>query len=172
MSMPILREYQARSVAAGRDVVRSGKRRFVLYAPTGAGKTTIGMAFIAGVLAKGKRVAFVANRITLVGQASAQLSKAGIDHGVIQGQNTFGSHKPCIVCSIQTVARRGPRRAPSASVILVSERHFHSRAKIGIEDFHSSWNFRSLCPCIDCMVACIFAIKFDSEMAPRARLLD
>jgi len=120
MSMPILREYQARSVEAGRDVVRSGKRRFVLYAPTGAGKTTIGMAFIAGVLAKGKRVAFVANRITLVGQASAQLSKAGIDHGVIQGQNTFGSHKPCIVCSIQTVARRG---LPPVDLIVIDEAH-------------------------------------------------
>lgn len=120
MSMPTLRPYQAAGIEAGRDVLRQGKRRFVLFSATGSGKTIMGMAFISGALAKGKRVAFIANRITLVSQASHQLSKAGIHHGVIQGDNSFNTSANCIVCSIQTVARRG---LPPVDVIVIDEAH-------------------------------------------------
>lgn len=115
-----LRAYQSSAIDKCREHMASGLRRLVLYSATGSGKTIIGISFIASALAKGKRVAFIANRITLVGQASAQLTKAGIDHGIIQGQNTYGQHKPCIVCSIQTVARRG---LPNVDLIVIDEAH-------------------------------------------------
>lgn len=118
--MPVLRDYQTNAIEAGRAILRKGQRRFVLYSPTGSGKTVMGMSFIANALAKGKRVAFLANRITLVGQASAQLRRAGIDHGVIQGENSFNTGSACIVCSIQTVARRG---LPPVDVIVIDEGH-------------------------------------------------
>lgn len=117
----ILRDYQIRAIQAARDTVAGHKyRRLVIYSPTGSGKTILGMALIKGTLAKGKRVAFVANRIGLVKQASEQLTNAGIDHGIIQGQNTDGMHKPCMVCSIQTLARRG---SPDFDMWIIDESH-------------------------------------------------
>jgi 3-deoxy-D-manno-octulosonate 8-phosphate phosphatase (KDO 8-P phosphatase) len=56
----------------------------------------------------------------LIKQASEQFSRAGIDHGIIQGSNTFGTHKLCIVASIQTVARRG---LPPSDLIVIDEAH-------------------------------------------------
>lgn len=85
-----------------------------------SGKTVLGLGFIVGALNKGKRVAFLANRIHLIKQASEQFSRAGIDHGIIQGSNTFGTHKLCIVASIQTVARRG---LPPSDLIVIDEAH-------------------------------------------------
>jgi len=117
----MLRDYQIRALQQSRDVMsQQQKRRIVIYGATGSGKTMIGMAMIRGAMAKGKRIAFIANRIGLVRQASEQLSKAGIDHGIIQGQNTDGVHKPCVVCSIQTLARRG---LPPCDVIIIDECH-------------------------------------------------
>lgn len=119
--MFLLRDYQIRALQNARDVMASQrKRRVVMYSPTGSGKTVLGMAMIKGSLAKGKRIAFIANRIGLVKQASEQLSRAGIDHGIIQGQNTDGIHKPCLVCSIQTLARRG---VPDCDVFVIDEAH-------------------------------------------------
>lgn len=119
--MILLRDYQIRAIQLARETVSANRyRRLVIYSPTGSGKTVLGMAFIKGTLAKGKRVAFVANRIGLVKQASEQLTKAGIDHGIIQGQNTEGMHKPCMVCSIQTLARRG---SPDFDMWIIDEAH-------------------------------------------------
>ena len=120
MSMPVLRPYQQRGIEAGRAVLRKKKRRFAFYSPTGSGKTTMGMAFIASAMAKGKRVAFIANRIHLVSQASREFAKAGIQHGVIQGDNSFNTSAGCLVCSIQTVARRG---LPPVDLIIIDEGH-------------------------------------------------
>jgi DNA repair protein RadD len=116
-----LRDYQVRALQSTRDTMATQrKRRIVIYSPTGSGKTVLGMAMIKGAMAKGKRIAFIANRIGLVKQASEQLSRAGIDHGIIQGQNTDGVHKPCVVCSIQTLARRG---FPDCDVFVIDEAH-------------------------------------------------
>lgn len=102
-----LRDYQQQAMDSARCIVRSGKKRFVVYGPTGSGKTVLAEAFIRGAVEKGKKVAFVANRINLVGQASDHLNKAGIRHGIIQGDNTHSVNASVVVCSIQTVARRG-----------------------------------------------------------------
>lgn len=115
-----LRPYQTDTLDVLRRMFRDGMKRVVLYAPTGSGKTEMGMEMIRLARKNGKRVLFVCNRVELVGQASRRFYQAGIDHGVIQGQNTWNTGAGVLICSIQTLARRG---IPPADFILIDEAH-------------------------------------------------
>lgn len=119
--MKQLREYQVRTKDKLRESIRAGRNRIVVYLPTGGGKSVIALDLIKAIIGKGKRVAFIANRIGLVAQFSQKhLTPAGIHHGVIQGSNTHGLDRKCIVCSIQTVARRG---LPEVDYAIIDESH-------------------------------------------------
>gem|GEM_PF-497344 len=85
-----------------------------------SGKTEIAIAMIRSAISKGKRVAFVCNRVELVKQASDRFWQSGLDHGIVQGQNTLGTWKEILICSIQTLARRG---FPDMDLIVVDEAH-------------------------------------------------
>ena len=92
----------------------------MLCSPTGSGKSEMGMAMVKGALAKGKRVAFLCNRVHLVEQTSRRFTKAGIAHGVIQGANTTRGYENALIASIQTVARRG---LPDVQLMIIDESH-------------------------------------------------
>lgn len=136
-----LRPYQAAAIQAMRSCLAGGVLRQMLYSPTGSGKTEIGMSVIKGAVAKGKRVVFLCNRINLVGQASKRFYRAGIPHGVIQGDNTRNIDLPVIVASIQTVARRG---MPDCDLIVIDEAH----GVAGSKDFRQVIITRSAVPVI------------------------
>ena len=116
-----LREYQEQALAKLRASLAGGNRRVVLYSPTGSGKTEMGFAMITGALAKGKRVLFIANRKELVAQASRRLTRAGIAHGILQADNTRNLDAGVLVCSIDTIARRGV--PDDVGLILIDEAH-------------------------------------------------
>lgn len=118
--MTVLRGYQQTAIHSAKGIYAKGKRRFVIYGPTGSGKTILAESFIRGAIAKGSRVAFIANRIGLVLQASEHLARAGINHGIMQGQNTMFLDQPVLVCSIQTIDRRG---LPRVDLIVIDECH-------------------------------------------------
>lgn len=115
-----LRPYQFAAVQNLRLSLAGGVKRQMLCSPTGSGKTEIGMALVKGARAKGKRVAFLCNRVHLVEQTSRRFSKAGIAHGVIQGGNTARVYEHVLVASIQTVAKRG---MPAVDLIIIDEAH-------------------------------------------------
>jgi superfamily II DNA or RNA helicase len=116
----ILRPYQSAAINTARANFAAGIRRQLVYSPTGSGKTEIAISLIASAVAKGNRVAFVANRIGLVEQAARRLSLAGLEVGIVQGGNTRNLSAPVLACSIQTVARRG---LPDVDVIIIDEAH-------------------------------------------------
>ncbi len=116
----ILRPYQTTAINTARANFAAGIRRQLVYSPTGSGKTEIAIDIISSAVAKGNRVAFVANRIGLVEQAARRLTLAGLDVGIVQGDNTRNLSAPVLVCSIQTVARRG---LPDVDVIVIDEAH-------------------------------------------------
>jgi superfamily II DNA or RNA helicase len=94
--------------------------RLMLYSPTGSGKTEMAIMMVKLALTKGKRVIFLVNRIHLVEQASRRFYASGIEHGIIQSANTRDTHKPVLIGSIDTVARRG---FPDCDLILIDEAH-------------------------------------------------
>ncbi|KAB2968133.1 DEAD/DEAH box helicase family protein [Zoogloea sp.] len=110
-----LRRYQSTALDNLRSALARKTRLVLLYSPTGSGKTEMGMAMIRGAVGKGKRVAFIANRVELIAQASRRFLAAGIPHGILQGQNTIALDSQVLICSIQTVAKRGLPRLPRGS---------------------------------------------------------
>ena len=128
--MKTLRPYQENAKSNLRESIRRGNRRIVLYAPTGAGKSIMAVDLVSAITKSGKRVAFIANRIGLVRQFSEHLQSAGIKHGIIQGENSHDIRNACLVCSIDTLAKRGfPERV---DFLIVDESHFiasHEKCK-------------------------------------------
>lgn len=116
-----LRPYQAAAIRAMREALGRGKRRIILYSPTGSGKTEMGMQIVRGAITKGKTVLFACNRINLVTQTSRRFRKSNIEHGVIQGQNTHKAWEKVLVCSIQTLAKRG--FPEGVDLLLIDEAH-------------------------------------------------
>jgi superfamily II DNA or RNA helicase len=106
-----------------RQSLAEGKRRIVLQAPTGYGKTLTAAKIILMALAKGKRVLFTVPLLSLVDQTVSEFLKEGIPHiGVIQSNHPrTDATAPVQVASVQTLARR-----PLAEVfdlVLVDECH-------------------------------------------------
>jgi len=119
--MTTLRPYQDQAIGKLRTSLARGNRRLMLYSPTGSGKTTMGEDMIRRAVAKGGRVLFIANRKQLVRQASEHLTRAGIEHGILQAENTRHLGAKVLVCSIDTVARRGI--PDDIALIVIDEAH-------------------------------------------------
>lgn len=116
-----LRPYQADVRARVAQAWRAGRRRILLVAPTGAGKTRMMCSIVAGAMAKGRRVAWLTHRVELVLQASADLTREGVDHGIILSGHDRHPHRPMQVCSIQTLSVAG--EAPPADIVMIDEAH-------------------------------------------------
>ncbi|MBK5913781.1 DEAD/DEAH box helicase [Rhodocyclus purpureus] len=119
----VLRPYQERGIQAMREAMAGGCRRVLFYCPTGGGKTVVAEAMITRFVERhpSKRVLFIANRKQLVAQASAHLTRAGIEHGIMQGENTRFSGERVMVCSIDTIAMRGI--PDDVALLIIDEAH-------------------------------------------------
>jgi superfamily II DNA or RNA helicase len=117
-----LRPHQIDAMARLRQSIAAGKRRIMLQAPTGSGKTMIAAAVVDGALSKGKRVLFTVPALSLVNQTVEAFWEEGIrEVGVIQGQHEMTNWaRPVQVASVQTLARR---EIPNADVVVVDEAH-------------------------------------------------
>lgn len=115
-----LRPYQSNAIQQARENLKACVLRQIIYSPTGSGKTEIAIDLIHSANRKGKRVAFIANRIGLVEQAARRLRRSGLAVGVLQGDNTHRLDAPVLACSIHTVARRG---LPDIDLIVIDEAH-------------------------------------------------
>src|SRR5215213_3337696 len=123
------RDHQKLAKSLIAESLREGKRRPVLMAPTGAGKTLIAAIVVENALRQGKRVLFMVPRQDLVGQTLKAFWNEGIrDLGCIHGSalNTIyrmddgngpwvmgeenvvreDRSKPVQVASVQTLMRR------------------------------------------------------------------
>lgn len=109
-----LRPYQADVLDKLRDGIRAGKRRQILVAPTGAGKTEMAMKVLQEAEVKGSRVWFIVDRVTLVDQTLERFDTYGIDHGVIQSNHRMTDYrKPIQIVSAQTLGRRKIENLPN-----------------------------------------------------------
>jgi DNA repair protein RadD len=125
----VLRGYQADAIDALRAEIRAGKRRLILCAGTGAGKTLTSAHLLKEAQRKGSYSLFIVDRVALVDQTSAVFDEYGIRHGVVQGLNErWAPHEDVQVCSAQTLARRSLPRSPS--LIVVDEAHARYKATL------------------------------------------
>ena len=117
-----LRPNQVKAIEMLRQSLGSGKRRPVLQAPTGFGKTRLAAAVAEGALAKQKRVIFTVPALSLVDQTLKAFWDDGIrEVGVIQGRNAMTDwSRPVQVASVQTLQRRS---IPEADLVLIDECH-------------------------------------------------
>lgn len=116
-----LRPYQSAAFEQARELIRQGKRRILIVAPTGSGKTVLASALMELTVSKGNRATFVVDRLSLIEQTSQMFDRYGIDHGVVQSKHPrFRLYEPVQVCSVQTLARRG---WPESSVDVFDEAH-------------------------------------------------
>lgn len=115
-----LRPHQIKAMDAIRQSLSAGRRRIVLQAPTGSGKTVLAAAIVDGALRKGKRVIFTVPALSLVDQTVEKFWAEGItDIGVIQadhGRTNFS--RQAQVASVQTLMKR---HIPEADVVVVDE---------------------------------------------------
>lgn len=117
-----LRDYQANAITSVRGSLSGGKRRPVVQAPTGAGKTVIAAAIVNMAQDKGKKVLFCVPAISLIDQTVERFEQNGIwDIGVIQAMHERTDYRqPVQVCSVQTLQNRV---IPKADLIIIDEAH-------------------------------------------------
>lgn len=127
-----LRPYQRDVIERINTEIAAARRRILLVAPTGSGKTVIAAAFIADAVRRGKRVLFLAHRRELVTQASRKLHAAGIDAGIILPGYPMRLAEPVQVASIASLRARAISSSsidmPVADIVVVDEAH-HARAR-------------------------------------------
>ena len=79
-----LRDYQLRHIKAIRDALKSGHRKLLIVAPTGAGKATIAAYITKMAVDKGSRVFFYVHKRELVHNFVGRLkSQFGLESGII-----------------------------------------------------------------------------------------
>ena len=121
-----LRPYQNKAIEDIRHHFSRGKKRILLVAPTGSGKTVIASSMMQKAKERSKFNLFVAHRRELVMQCSRKLSDFGLNHGVIMAQKSPNMMADIQVASIQTFASRKDRDdfiKPKADVIILDEAH-------------------------------------------------
>ena len=114
------------------DRTRESKRRIILVAPTGSGKTIIGGAVIKKEVEDYGSVLVLSHRREITKQTSEKLEAFGISHGIIQAGFSPRPLERVQVASIQTLHRRtiqsDAMRLPVADLVFVDECH-HAPAK-------------------------------------------
>jgi len=126
-SFPTPRPFQETAHDALRIGAREGHRCQMLMAPTGAGKTYLGLRACSEALQRGRRAIFVCDRTTLIEQTSARADEYGLAaHGVFQADHwRTDPSLPFQIASSQTLARRD---WPAADVIVIDEAHTQLKA--------------------------------------------
>lgn len=122
-SFPPPRDFQVRAHEALREGVRQGRRKQILVAATGSGKTYCAMRLVYESLKKGKRATFVCDRTALINQTSAVADKYGLtNHAIVQAEHWRRDNSmPFQIASIQTIAKRG--YWPQSDLIIIDECH-------------------------------------------------
>ncbi len=122
-TFPPPRPFQLSAHNALRQGFRDGHKNQLIMAPTGAGKTYLGLRICNEAMQRGKRAVFLCDRTTLINQTSAAADNYGLrDHGVIQANHWRRQPYQLLqIASAQTIAKR--EYWPQLDVLVVDEAH-------------------------------------------------
>jgi superfamily II DNA or RNA helicase len=106
-----------------RQGFRDGHKNQLIMAPTGAGKTYLGLRICNEAMQRGKKAVFLCDRTTLINQTSDVADKYGLkQHGIIQANHWRRDPDMLLqIASVQTIAKRA--YWPSMDVLVVDEAH-------------------------------------------------
>ena len=103
-----LRSTQPLAISLAREQIALKKKRGIIAAPCGFGKSIVACAFIEAAIKKGSKVWFVVDRQNLVNQMSAHLDSYNLGHAVMMAKHErWNPLNRVQVVSIQTVEKRG-----------------------------------------------------------------
>src|SRR3990167_2142716 len=141
-----IRPYQLDVIDEITTEAASGKRRIILQAPTGSGKTIIAAQIISHAVSNKKHVLFLAHRRELIWQTMEKLESFGVPHGVLIAGEPYDPTHFVSVASIGTIFSRAMRRKviglPKADLVICDE--FHHAASSGtwkkiLEEYKNSF---------------------------------
>lgn len=140
-SFPPPRDFQDTAHAQLRQGFKAGHRCQILMAPTGAGKTYLGLRVSHEALRKKRRALFMCDRITLINQTSTTADGYGLGaHGIIQADHwRYAPSMPFQIASAQTLARRA--WPENLNVVIVDECHTQLTAWV---DYIGKWKDKPL----------------------------
>ena len=122
VGFPTPREFQTNAHGALRQGFREGHKNQLIMAPTGSGKTYLGLRICHEAMQKGRRAVFLCDRTTLINQTSEVADKYGLhDHGIIQAKHWRRNNELLQIASVQTIAKRA--YWPKMDVLVVDEAH-------------------------------------------------
>lgn len=122
-TFPPPRPFQLDAHQQLRQGFKAGHKNQLIMAPTGAGKTYLGLRICNEAIQKGKRAVFLCDRTTLINQTSSVADSYGlIEHGVIQADHWRRQPSHLLqIASAQTIAKR--EYWPQLDVLVVDEAH-------------------------------------------------
>lgn len=123
-----LRDYQLRAIDQLEEHWQLGTKHVLLVAPTGAGKTIIGVEIIRRAVERGERTLFLAPRRELIYQTVEKMHRFDIHHGVIlAGHPDMNLYAQTQVASVDTLIARALRKQriqlPAIQLVIVDEAH-------------------------------------------------
>lgn len=120
---PPPRQFQIDAHNALRKGFKEGHKNQIIMAPTGAGKTYLGLRICNEAMQKGKRAVFLCDRTTLINQTSEVADRYGLhEHGIIQAQHWRRRPENLLqIASVQTIGKRN--FWPQMDVLVVDEAH-------------------------------------------------
>jgi superfamily II DNA or RNA helicase len=116
-----LRDYQELLVNNTRQSFKSKKKRPLIVAPVGAGKTVFFSHMVSLSVKRGNKVLVLAHRDELLDQISTTLRLFKVPHSFISGRRTFLPNMPVQVGSVMTVINRLNLFTPD--LIILDEAH-------------------------------------------------
>ena len=120
---PAPRPFQLSAHEQLRQGFRDGHKNQLVMAPTGSGKTYLGLRICHEAMQRGKRAVFLCDRTTLINQTSSVADAYGLsEHGVIQANHWRRNPEHLLqIASVQTIAKR--EYWPKLDVLVVDEAH-------------------------------------------------
>lgn len=133
MSRFELRPYQEKIIETSRQLLKQGKKRFIVSAPTGAGKTVIFSFIVKNHIEKGGRVLVFTHRKELLKQTGGTFEKVGLYPELIKSGSKPNLSGSLHVSMVETFDRRKNEYSlflQSRTLIIIDEAHLNSFTKI------------------------------------------